>query len=72
MADTEPRELTAAELALVQAPAQRAPESSPLPVPPGTQVPVHLLNPAAETAAAEGAPTAGPPEAPVSAAGASP
>jgi hypothetical protein len=63
MPETKPRDLTTTELELLKAPAQRKSESMPLAVPPGTEVPVHLLNPAADAAAPSGAPTARPPDA---------
>jgi len=64
MAQSKPLDLTAAELELIQKPMQRGGESAPLSVPPGTQVPVHLLDPAAaDPAAAARAPTLEPPTA---------
>jgi len=62
MAQSKPRDLTAAELELIQKPMQRGGESAPLLVPPGTQTPVHLLDPAAaDPATAARAPTLEPP-----------
>jgi hypothetical protein len=66
MPETQPRVLTAAELELLSAPPSGGADSAPLAVPPGTQVPVHLLDPAAaaDAAAVEPAgPTQGPPDA---------
>lgn len=50
MAESRPRDLTAAELELLKEPMRRGSESVPLAVPPGTQVPVHLLDPTAAPA----------------------
>ena len=67
MPETRPRALTATELELLKAPPSGGgADSAPLAVPPGTQVPVHLLDPtAAAQAAAVGPaePTQGPPDA---------
>jgi hypothetical protein len=62
MAESKPRDLTAAELELLKGPMQRGSESVPLAVPPGTRVPVHLLDPtAADAAAVSRAPSLEPP-----------
>jgi hypothetical protein len=62
MTQTRPRDLTDAELELLKAPAQRARESAPLTVPPGTQLPVHLVNPVGnQTTSDNTRPTASPP-----------
>lgn len=61
MAESKPRELTAAELALLTAPPPGGADSAPLTVPPGTQVPVHLIDPAASVAAPGAALTQAPP-----------
>ncbi len=63
MAETRPRDLTAAELELVQAPARGGNDSVPLAIPPGTQVSIELLNPVAGVAPASAAPAASPPDA---------
>jgi hypothetical protein len=62
MTDTRPRDLTAAELELLKAPAGRGVESTPLEIPPGTLTPVSLLNPAAGPVSTSEAPTAAPPD----------
>ena len=62
MAESKPRDLTAAELELLKGPMQRGSESVPLAIPPGTQVPVHLLDPTAtDPAAVNSAPSLEPP-----------
>ena len=69
MPDTRPRDLTAAELSLVAAPPPAGTsgggDSAPLAVPPGTDVPVQLIDPGgnagAATTAAPAAPTQLPP-----------
>jgi|RhiMetdeSRZDD1v2_1073273.scaffolds.fasta_scaffold233522_5 hypothetical protein len=62
MAESRPRDLTAAELELLKEPMRRGSESVPLAVPPGTQVPVHLLDPtAADPAVVRSAPSLEPP-----------
>ena len=63
MSETKPRDLTAEELALLRAPAARVNESAPLPIPPGTQIAIDLLNPGAGNASLPAAPTAGPDQA---------
>jgi hypothetical protein len=50
MAETRPRDLTAEELAGLQAPPGAEWQSAPLRIPPGTDVAIELLNPAGETA----------------------
>ena len=64
MSETRPRDLTAVEQQLQQAPPTGGADSAPLAVPPGTEVPVHLLDPTAVAAppAAPSAPTQGPPD----------
>ncbi len=65
MPDTQPRELTALELQRLQAPPPAAGggDAAPLAVPPGTSVPVHLIDPTAgaATAAQPAQPTQEPP-----------
>lgn len=45
MSETRPRDLTAQELSLIATPASRGIESVPLRIPPGTQIPVELVDP---------------------------
>ncbi|MBS0517522.1 MAG: hypothetical protein JSR90_02460 [Proteobacteria bacterium] len=65
MAETRPRDLTPAEMEGLQASSQTGTgaDTAPLAVPPGTEVPVHLIDPAADHAAAAGVPTQTPPAA---------
>ena len=64
MSETKPRDLTAEEMARVQAPATRRTDTAPLRIPPGSQTAIELLDPAAAVeATATAAPTAGPNEA---------
>jgi hypothetical protein len=50
MAETRPRDLTAEELARLQAPASAETQNAPLRIPPGTSTAIELLNPAETTA----------------------
>ncbi len=61
MAETQPRNLTAAELEGLKAPPLISADSAPLAVPPGTDLPVHLVDPTASRAASTQAPTQLPP-----------
>jgi hypothetical protein len=58
MSESRPRDLTAEELVVLRSPAARGKESAPLRIPPGTQIAIELLNPAAEVSDAA-APTYG-------------
>lgn len=64
MTESRPRELTAEELELLKTPTHDGAGTAPLTVPPGTQVPVHLINPVwnPTVSAASTEPTALPPD----------
>jgi hypothetical protein len=57
MSESKPRDLTRDELALIQTPASRGAESAPLRIPPGTETPIELWNPAAAESSAAAAPS---------------
>jgi hypothetical protein len=57
MSESKPRDLTRDELALVQTPASRGAESAPLRIPPGTETPIELWNPAAAESSTVAAPS---------------
>lgn len=63
MDDSKPRDLTSEELALIEAPAPGASQSTPLRVPPGTQISIEELDPLAPSDGVEAAsPTQPPPQ----------
>jgi hypothetical protein len=63
MDDSKPRDLTPEELALLEAPPPGASQSAPLRVPPGSQIPIEVLDPLAPSAGGDAAsPTQPPPQ----------
>jgi hypothetical protein len=60
MIETKPCNLTAEQLSLLATPANRGTETVPLRIPPGTLIPVELLDPTGGITSASESPQAGP------------